>query len=147
MSKICLIDYQFQHTYRLMELLQTGLMDYWEIWFRPMPRQCKGKIKSGYTPPDNNRHPPLSLKNLTGAFIVLLVGLSISFLAYLCEKIVFVSDRHRRQLRLQTSTEKLSDKFVGEVAQVFTDWLFPQKYFRHNFDLIFNIFYSTYITP
>lgn len=100
-----------------MELMQSGLIDYWEIWFRPMPRQCQGKIKSGYTPPDKNQHPPLSLKNLTGAFIVITVGLSLSLLAFVCEKIVFVSDRHRRQQLLRHETKKnLSDKPAGEKA-------------------------------
>lgn len=77
-----------------MELLQSGLIDYWDTWFRPMPPQCKGKIKNGYTPPNNNKHPPLSLKNLTGAFIVLSVGLSLSLLAFLCEKILSLLKRH-----------------------------------------------------
>jgi hypothetical protein len=39
-----------------------------------MPRQCQGKIKSGYNTPNNQKHSPLELKNLTGAFIVLLIG-------------------------------------------------------------------------
>jgi|LakMenEpi03Aug12_release.lakeMendotaPanAssembly.Ray.scaffolds.fasta_scaffold1161364_2 ionotropic glutamate receptor len=81
-----------------MELLQSGLIDYWDTWFRPMPLQCKGKIQYGYTPPNNNEHPPLSLKNLTGAFIILSVGLSLSLLAFLCEKILFLFKRHCHQL-------------------------------------------------
>jgi hypothetical protein len=95
-----------------MELLQSGLIDYWELRFRPMPRQCKGKIKNGYTPPNNNKHPPLSLKNLTAAFIVLSVGLSLSLLAFLCEKILFVTHSHRHE----TSKKKLSHKIAGEKA-------------------------------
>nr|CAH0101816.1 unnamed protein product [Daphnia galeata] len=55
----------------IMELSQSGLIDYWEILFRPMPRECQGKIQRGFKTPGNNQHPPLSLKNLTGAFIVL----------------------------------------------------------------------------
>ena len=82
-----------------MELSQSGLSDYWEILFRPMPRQCQGKIRSGYKSPDNKKHPPLSLKNLTGAFAVLLIGFSLSFLAFLVEQIISMSGRRRRQLR------------------------------------------------
>ncbi|EFX82126.1 hypothetical protein DAPPUDRAFT_241224 [Daphnia pulex] len=106
----------------LMELQQSGLIDYWDLWFRPMPRQCQGKVKNGYKSTDNNQHRPLSLKNLTGAFIVLTVGISLSLLAFICEKIVCVSDRHRRHLlRHQASKKKLPNKIAGEVAQVFTD--------------------------
>ncbi len=61
-----------------------------------MPRKCMETIKSGYTNP-TNKHPPLSLKNLTGTFIVLLVGFSISFLAFLCEQIVSIPERQRRR--------------------------------------------------
>jgi hypothetical protein len=42
---------------------------------------------------------PLSLKNLTGAFLVLLVGMSLSILAFLGEKIVSI-----RQCRLAVVT-------------------------------------------
>jgi hypothetical protein len=68
-----------------LELQQTGLIDHWDTWFRPMPPQCNGK------PPMESKKKkqlPLSLKNLTGAFVVLLVGLSLSFLAFLFEKIM-----------------------------------------------------------
>nr|CAH0101813.1 unnamed protein product [Daphnia galeata] len=83
----------------IMELGQSGLLDYWEILFRPMPRQCQGKIQRGYKSPENNQHPPLSLKNLTGAFIILSIGFSLSILAFLVEQIISMSKRHRRQLR------------------------------------------------
>jgi ionotropic glutamate receptor len=81
-----------------MELQQSGLIDYWDTWFRPMPLQCLGKIQYGYKAPNKNEHPPLSLKNLTGAFIILSVGLSLSLLAFLCEKILFLFKRHCHQL-------------------------------------------------
>ncbi|EFX82331.1 hypothetical protein DAPPUDRAFT_101737 [Daphnia pulex] len=80
----------------LLELQEIGLVNYWDLWFRPMPRQCMETIKSGYTTP-TNKHTPLSLKNLTGAFIVLLVGFTLSLLAFLCEQIVSIPERHRRR--------------------------------------------------
>jgi hypothetical protein len=83
-------------TKRLLELQEIGLIKYWDLWFRPMPRQCKETFKSGYTTP-TNKHTPLSLKNLTGTFIVLLVGLTLSLLAFLSEQIVSFPERHRRQ--------------------------------------------------
>ncbi|XP_046449165.1 ionotropic receptor 93a-like [Daphnia pulex] len=80
----------------LLELQEMGLIKYWDLWFRPMPRQCMETIKSGYTTP-TNKHTHLSLKNLTGAFIVLLVGFFLSLLAFLCEQIVSIPERHRRR--------------------------------------------------
>jgi hypothetical protein len=40
---------------------------------------------------------PLSLNNLTGAFLVLLIGLSLSILAFLVEKIISVRERQRNE--------------------------------------------------
>jgi hypothetical protein len=51
-----------------------------------MPPQCDRKTKNSE---NGNKLAPLSLNNLTGAFIVLLVGLSLSLLTFLCEKIHF----------------------------------------------------------
>jgi hypothetical protein len=57
---------------RLLELQQTGLIDYWDLWFRPMPPQCTGNVHSAKQMP-KNKLKPLSLKNLTGAFLVIAV--------------------------------------------------------------------------
>jgi hypothetical protein len=76
--------------FRILELHQIGLVDFWDAWIRPMPLQCDGK------PPivsKKNKVNPLSLKNLTGAFLVLLVGMSLSILAFLGEKIVSIRQR------------------------------------------------------
>jgi hypothetical protein len=51
-----------------------------------------------------NKLMPLSLKNLTGAFLVIAVGFGLSLLAFLCEKITSIRERHRRHM--QTSTGK-----------------------------------------
>jgi hypothetical protein len=32
--------------------MQAGLIDYWDVWFRPMPPQCQENIKS-YKPIDS----------------------------------------------------------------------------------------------
>lgn len=92
---------------RLLEIMQAGLVDYWDVWFRPMPPQCQGNIKSSVNPSgsktlkNNNKSPALTISNLTGAFAVLLFGLSISFLVFLCELIISISisNRHNRLLR------------------------------------------------
>jgi hypothetical protein len=94
---------------RMLELMQTGIIDYWDLWFRPMPLQCLDNIKSVYKPQNSktlkmkNRPPALTLKNLTGAFIVLALGFSLSFLAFLCEQIISILTRRSRQLQKSRS--------------------------------------------
>ena len=84
--------------------MQAGLIDYWDVWFRPMPPQCQENIKS-YKPIDSkalktkDKSPALTFKNLTGAFIVLLFGLSLSFLTFLCELIISIPKRHTRRFK------------------------------------------------
>jgi hypothetical protein len=81
---------------RLLDLQQTGIIDHWDSWFRTMPRKCMANIKYGYN--TETKPSPLTLKNLTGAFIVLLIGSSLSLLAFLCEKILSMPKRHRRRI-------------------------------------------------
>ena len=84
--------------------MQTGIIDHWELWFRSMPQKCTGNIKGVHQPQDGKNmdmknHPPaLSLKNLTGAFLIFLLGFSLSLLAFLCEQIVAMPSRNRRRL-------------------------------------------------
>jgi hypothetical protein len=68
---------------RILNLQENSLVNFWDTWFRPMPPQCNGKPQSG----KKKELSPLSLKNLTGAFLVLLVGMSLSLLAFLGEKV------------------------------------------------------------
>lgn len=87
---------------RLLEIVEAGLVDYWDVWFRPMPPQCQQNIKSA-KPVDSktlkkkDKPPALTLRNLTGAFIVLLIGLSFSFLTFLGELIISIPNRQSRQ--------------------------------------------------
>jgi hypothetical protein len=99
----------------MLELMQTGIIDHWDLWFRPMPLQCLSNIKNVYKPKNSktskmkNRPPALSLKNLTGAFIVLLFGFSLSFLAFLCEQILSILHRHNRRFK-KTKGDKLEQE-------------------------------------
>ena len=77
--------------FRILELHQIGLVDFWDTWFRPMPPQCDGKPQNVNK---KDKVMPISLKKVTGAFLVLLGGMSLSILAFLGEKIV--SFRQRR---------------------------------------------------
>jgi hypothetical protein len=83
---------------------QIGLIDHWDSWFRPMPPQCTGKPQSEKKS-KGNKLTRLNMNNLTGAFIVLLVGLSLSLLAFLCEIIISnLGQRRRTQLQVESST-------------------------------------------
>jgi hypothetical protein len=81
---------------RVLNLHQTGLIDFWDTWFRPMPPQCTGDIKSGHRK-SKNKNSSLSLKNLTGPFLIIAVGLSLSFLAFLVEQIISIKNRNQVQ--------------------------------------------------
>jgi ionotropic glutamate receptor len=52
-----------------------------------------------------NKLKPLSLKNLTGAFMVIAVGFGLSLLAFLGEKIISLRERHRRHERTNTGKQ------------------------------------------
>ena len=69
-------------------MYERGLMDYWGQMYRRIPPQCLANTKGARQKkePDNNKSR-LSLKNLTGAFIVLLVGYALALLAYIFERI------------------------------------------------------------
>lgn len=100
---------------RILELQQIGLINYWDTWFRPMPPQCDGKPKSG----KKKKLSPLSMKNLTGAFIILLVGFSLSLLAFLGERIISITERKRMKTNEITLPSKIKaeeepNKFILE---------------------------------
>ena len=83
---------------RLIELQENGLFNYWDLWFRTMPRTCIENIQSGVgglSKKTKDKHQPLSLKNLTGAFVVLTAGLSLSFLTFIHEQIIASLVRRR----------------------------------------------------
>ena len=68
-----------------------------------------------------NRPPALSLKNLTGAFIVLLFGFSLSLLAFLCEQIISVSYRHSRRLEKNKGDKIEQESTVNVEVEVDTE--------------------------
>jgi ionotropic glutamate receptor len=79
-------------SFSVLEQQEMGLTDYWDRLLRPMPPQCTGKPQTGKK---TKKLSPLTLKNLTGAFVVFLIGLSLSLLAFLGEKIISLSEQHR----------------------------------------------------
>lgn len=69
-------------------MFANGLLDIWNEWYQPDVRQCLDKAdKMMQLKPSEYEPPQLSLTNLTGAFVVLLVGYLVSFLAFVSENI------------------------------------------------------------
>lgn len=67
-------------------MFANGLLDIWTQWYQPDVRQCLDKAdKIMQSKPSKNNPPQLSLKNLTGAFVVLVVGYLVTFLAFVSE--------------------------------------------------------------
>jgi lipopolysaccharide export LptBFGC system permease protein LptF len=69
-----------------------------------MPPQCTGDIKSGNRK-SKNRNSSLSLKNLTGPFLVLAIGVSLSLMAFIFENIISIPESHRRRRRRKLQQE------------------------------------------
>ncbi|EFX82391.1 hypothetical protein DAPPUDRAFT_316802 [Daphnia pulex] len=91
----------------VLNLQEIGLVNFWDTWFRPMPPQCTGEPQTGKK---SNKLSPLSLKNLTGAFVVLSVGLSLSLLAFLGEKIV--SRREQFRIRKDNKMRQVPNNLI-----------------------------------
>ena len=113
----------------MLELMQSGIVDHWDLWFRPMPLQCLPNFKSVYSKPisqkmkmKNKQPPALSLKNLTGAFIILVFGLNISLLTFLREQIISMPRRHRqRRERARILSTKSSEETEERIVKEETD--------------------------
>ena len=101
----------------MLSLHQTGLIDFWDTWFRPMPPQCTGdNIKSGYKKSEK-KNSALSLKNLTGPFVIIAVGLSLSCLAFLFEQILSVQERNRSRRKLQRKPQLEPNVGTSPIAE------------------------------
>lgn len=82
---------------RILELRDFGLLDFWAKRFQPDLRQCFDEADKIMQPKKSTGRKDslsrLSIKNLTGAFVVLAVGYLFSFLVFLAEKIVSFSKK------------------------------------------------------
>jgi hypothetical protein len=63
-------------------------------------------VKKGDKKPET-KQTPISLKNLNGAFVVLSVGLSISFLAFLVEQIISIMNDGNLLFTIATSSPEI----------------------------------------
>ena len=97
-----------------MDIQQIGLIDFWDTWFRPMSPQCDGKPQNNGNGKNKKKLSPLSLNNLTGAFFVLLVGLTLSLFVFLVEHIVAIS-KGRRILRTTESQQDPNNSIESSV--------------------------------
>lgn len=109
--------------------MQSGIVDHWDLWFRPMPLQCLPNFQSVYSQPisqkmkmKNKQPPALSLKNLTGAFIILVFGLNISLLTFLGEQMISMPRRHlqrreRARILSTKSSEETEERIVKEETE------------------------------
>ncbi|XP_046449208.1 ionotropic receptor 93a-like [Daphnia pulex] len=77
----------------VLELLQTGIIDKWDRSFHPMPRQCMANGINSGKKRQETKNLSISLKNLTGAFVVYFVGFSLSCLTFLFELIISTAQR------------------------------------------------------
>ena len=66
-------------------------MDYWGQMYRRIPPQCLANTKGARQKKEPDSKSRLSLKNLTGAFVVLLVGYALALLAFIFERIARVA--------------------------------------------------------
>lgn len=72
---------------RILEMRGNGLIDIWTKWYLPDVRQCLEKSDKFVRQKSSKAGSPrLSLKNLTGSFVVLLVGYLVSLCAFIVEK-------------------------------------------------------------
>ena len=78
---------------RLYAWWESGLVDYWLKMYQPGLSKCSlDKYKDATA-----KHRPLSKIDLFGSFLLLLLGISISFLVFLVERIVALAKIIRGQ--------------------------------------------------
>lgn len=84
--------YRFRILCSILEMRDYGLVDVWTQWYQADVHKCHDKadkiVSRERTSSDNP--PRLSLKNLTGAFVILIGGIILSFLVYVAEKLFFM---------------------------------------------------------
>lgn len=76
---------------RLWRIVEVGLYDYWNAKHVPIDNKCSLKANEA------KKKKPKALKftQLSSAFLVLGIGLSLSFLVFLIERIVYYGQKIR----------------------------------------------------
>lgn len=66
---------------------EKGLIRYWDQWFRRIPAQCIENTRKVIHKQPRVKNPRLSLKKLTGAFMIILVGYVLALFSFFVEVI------------------------------------------------------------
>ena len=75
--------------YSILRMMETGLVDYWKKIYLPTPIQCMVDPSSRQAKMTDIRHPALvDLHGLVPAFLFLLFGFTLAFIALLVEWII-----------------------------------------------------------
>ena len=74
---------------------------HWEKKFNPQPDRCLGDINKVL------RNHRISLDNLSGAFVVLLMGYAFAFFVFIVEKIIYYHKKNQIGLRFVKINSKL----------------------------------------
>ena len=64
--------------FRILRLREAGLLSEWEKWYIPLPSKCMELNK-------RIDKPQLSLKHLSSAFVILIVGCVLSTIVFILE--------------------------------------------------------------
>ncbi len=80
--------------FRINWLRDVGLLNYWERRNWPMENKCSEPLAQG-APADETK---LTMDNLSSSFILLIFGMSLSFLVYLIEWMHLIYIMHNRRI-------------------------------------------------
>ena len=67
---------------------QVGLLDAWHRQFWPQPNKCSNPL-DGNKSPDSSDINSMTLEQLVGSFFLFCMGMAISFLAFLGERLYY----------------------------------------------------------
>ena len=75
---------------RITEIMDYGLLEFWTLQYQSDVRKCLDKSeKLMQVKPSSDGPPRLSLRNLTGAFVILLFGYMVALFVFVAEKLIF----------------------------------------------------------
>lgn len=80
--------------YRVLEILDTGIYSYWKTQrgiSKVVPRECQILAQNSGANVKAGINSQLSIKDLTGAFVILAIGYAISTVVFISEKIAFLN--------------------------------------------------------
>jgi hypothetical protein len=73
-----------------MQLRENGLLQHWEKKYYPKLNKC---ADGAYKMKTKNKNHRISLKNLAGAMVALLVGITLASFSFLIEKLICLNSK------------------------------------------------------